>query len=209
MQAGTFQTNRRAVAVLEDDPALREMWGWVLEEQELEVSLYANPQELQQAWQQGDSAPVLMLDLGLPPLPDSPEVGLALLEQLTEEYPLLKVIVLTGQNQEGNAYRAVRAGAFDFVAKPVGRELLLQSVERAFMFLQSEARLQWELGTRRLVLDAPVEKGMKDIRNQAEEKLLRAVVRETDFNVHEIARRLGIKRENVYYLLKKYGLSRD
>ncbi|HHS99503.1 MAG TPA: Fis family transcriptional regulator, partial [Thiomicrospira sp.] len=51
--------------------------------------------------------------------------------------------------------------------------------------------------------------GVKSIRNQAEQKLLKQVLADTDFNVHETARRLGIKRENVYYLIKKYSIQRD
>ncbi len=51
--------------------------------------------------------------------------------------------------------------------------------------------------------------GVKSARNAAELKLLRQVLSDTNFNVHEVARRLGLKRENVYYLINKYGLERD
>ena len=50
--------------------------------------------------------------------------------------------------------------------------------------------------------------GMKKVRNAAEQKLLKKVLADTNFNVHETARRLGLKRENVYYLINKYGLER-
>nr|WP_279576225.1 helix-turn-helix domain-containing protein [Thiomicrorhabdus marina] len=50
--------------------------------------------------------------------------------------------------------------------------------------------------------------GVKPVRNQAEEKMLRQVLADTNFNVHESARRLGLKRENVYYLIKKYNIER-
>ncbi|MCV6590741.1 MAG: response regulator [Marinobacterium sp.] len=196
------------IAVLEDDAALREMWSWVLEDEGYPVQAYANPVQFLAALEQGEQLDLLLLDLGLPPEPDTPECGLALLEQLMSVTPGLKVLVLTGQNQQANIFRAVRAGAFDFLAKPVAVDHLLLSVRRAQLFQQQEARLMDE-GARRLTIDAPTDQGMKAVRNEAEKRLLVAVLHETDFNVHEMARRLGIKRENVYYLLKKYDLSRN
>ncbi len=196
------------IAVLEDDPALREMWGWMLEDEGYAVACYANPAELHSALTAQAMPDLLLLDLGLPPQPDSAEEGLAVLEQLAVNTPDLKVIVLTGQNQDANVYRAIKAGAFDFIAKPVSVDHLLLAVKRAAMFRQQEQRLQSE-GARRLVIDAPVDQGMKAVRNEAEKRLLTAILHETDFNVHEMARRMGIKRENVYYLLKKYELARD
>jgi len=197
------------IAVLEDDPALREMWGWMLEDEGYVVASYSHPAELYSALAEQAMPQLLLLDLGLPPQPDSAEEGLAVLEQLAASAPDLKVIVLTGQNQDANVYRAIKAGAFDFIAKPVSVDHLLLAVKRAAMFCQQEQRLQVEEGARRLVIDAPMDQGMKAVRNEAEKRLLTAIVHETDFNVHEMARRMGIKRENVYYLLKKYELTRD
>ena len=45
--------------------------------------------------------------------------------------PYVKVIVLTGQNDQANALRAVRLGAYDFLAKPVDPDALSLTVERA------------------------------------------------------------------------------
>ena len=45
--------------------------------------------------------------------------GFKCLERLLEIDPAVKVIVLTGQNDQSNALRAVRMGAYDFLAKPV------------------------------------------------------------------------------------------
>jgi len=196
------------IAVLEDEPSLREMYCWILEDEGYQVTACANPPQLELVLEK-ECPELLLLDLGLPPQSDRPDVGLSLLEKLVSEQPELKVIVLTGQNQDSNVYRAVRGGAFDFLAKPVSADHLLLSVQRACLFLQQERRLQEVEGARRLTIDAPMDQGMKAVRNEAEKRLLTAVLHETDFNVHEMARRLGIKRENVYYLLKKYALSRD
>ena len=49
------------------------------------------------------------MDLGLPPDPDSVSEGFKLLEQLLDIDANTKVIVLTGQNDQANALRAVTA----------------------------------------------------------------------------------------------------
>jgi len=201
--------NSFRIHILEDDPALREMWCWVLQDEGYETRPFVTVDALMEAVTSEGLPDLLLLDLGLPPYPDSPEQGLQVLETLKDQNPDLRVIVLTGQNQDANVYRAVKAGAFDFLAKPVTEQQLLIAVQRACLFHQQETRLQQEENARRLVIDAPTDQGMKAVRNEAEKRLLKAVLHETDFNVHEMARRLGIKRENVYYLLKKYELSRD
>jgi two-component system, NtrC family, response regulator len=43
---------------------------------------------------------------------------------MLEVDPHAKVIVLTGQNDQANAMRAVALGAYDFLAKPFEPELL-------------------------------------------------------------------------------------
>ena len=82
------------------------------------------------------------MDLGLPPDADSVSEGFKLLEQILAIDPDTKVIVLTGQNDQANALRAVAMGAYDFFAKPFEPELLSLTVERAFRLfeLQTENR---------------------------------------------------------------------
>jgi two-component system NtrC family response regulator len=79
------------------------------------------------------------MDLGLPPDPDSVSEGFKLLEQLLEANPDVKVIVLTGQNDQANALRAVGMGAYDFLAKPFEPELLALVIDRAFRIAELQA----------------------------------------------------------------------
>ncbi len=85
---------------------------------------------------------------GLPPRPDDPGEGLALLEEMHSLAPETKVIVLTGQNDRANAVKAIALGAHDFCTKPFEPELLNWAVERAFRVHE----LQEE--NRRLMVDA-------------------------------------------------------
>src|ERR1700682_6403579 len=73
---------------------------------------------------------VVTMDLGLPPHPDDPTEGFALLPQILAFAPYTKVIVLTGQNDHANALKAISLGAYDFYAKPFEPELLGLTIER-------------------------------------------------------------------------------
>jgi two-component system NtrC family response regulator len=53
---------------------------------------------------------VVTMDLGLPPDPDSVSEGFRLLEELLNADPHVKVIVLTGQNDQTHALRAIAWG---------------------------------------------------------------------------------------------------
>ena len=92
---------------------------------------------------------VTLLDLGLPPRPNEPEEGLAALSAVLALDPLAKVIVVSGQSDKQNALRAVGAGAYDFLCKPVDVDeltLLLQrcvyvaELEQEYRAMQYSAR---------------------------------------------------------------------
>jgi two-component system NtrC family response regulator len=82
------------------------------------------------------------MDLGLPPRPDDTSEGFALLQEIRQLAPDTKVIVLTGQNDRGNALRAIALGAYDFCSKPFDADVLGLTIERAYRLheLQSQNR---------------------------------------------------------------------
>jgi DNA-binding NtrC family response regulator len=116
--------------------------------------------------------------------------------------------VLTGQEQNAAALAAIREGAFDFLPKPASSATILQAVQRSLLFLEKEREMQQD-GLTRIAINAHIGDGLKNVRDDAEEKLVRQVLKETGFNVHQSAKRLGVKRENIYYFLKKFGIQRE
>lgn len=196
------------ILIVEDDPAIRTMLQGVLQIAGYQVSQAdTRAGALACLAHQADIA-VVILDLGLPPHTHTIEEGIASLQAIqTEMYPC-KVIVLTGQDQDAAALAAIREGAFDFLAKPASSAQILQAVQRALLFLHKERQLQ-ESGVTRIAINAHIGDGLKNVRDDAEEKLVRQVLKETGFNVHQSAKRLGVKRENIYYFLKKFGISRE
>jgi two-component system NtrC family response regulator len=81
---------------------------------------------------------VTLLDLGLPPRPNEPEEGLAVLTSVLALDPLAKVIVVSGQGDKQNALRAVGAGAYDFLCKPVDIDELKLVLQRCVYLAELE-----------------------------------------------------------------------
>ena len=123
--------------VVEDDPALQKQIKWSLDRFE---SVTAHDRESAMTQLRRHAPAVVTMDLGLPPDADAVSEGFKLLEQILGADPDTKVIVLTGQNDQSNALKAVAMGAYDFLAKPFEPEVLNLTVERAFRLhhLQTE-----------------------------------------------------------------------
>ena len=124
--------------LVDDDEDIRRQMRWALDAE-------------YQVLQAGDRAgalslfaehrpPVCLLDLGLPPQPNTPVEGLATLAALLEVNPLAKVIIISGQGERPNAIQAVGAGAYDFLCKPVDLEELRIILRRCYHV----ARLEFE-----------------------------------------------------------------
>jgi len=75
---------------------------------------------------------VVLLDLGLPPHPSTPEEGLATLTELLAADSLAKIVIISGQSEKEIALRAVGAGAYDFLNKPVETDELRLLLKRCF-----------------------------------------------------------------------------
>jgi two-component system, NtrC family, response regulator len=99
---------------------------------------------------------VVLLDLGLPPHPGQPDEGLAALSDLLVLERLTKIIIITGQGEKGIALRAIGAGAYDFLIKPVDTEELKLLLRRGFHV----ASLEMEYRQMQQMLDGNAFAGM-------------------------------------------------
>jgi two-component system NtrC family response regulator len=122
--------------IVDDDEEIQTQMKWALAKEydiqlagdrssAIEVFLSSRPQ-------------VVLLDLGLPPYPGTPQEGLAVLSELLVADSLVKVIIITGQGEKDNALRAVGAGAYDFLGKPVEMDELKLTLRRCFHVAQLE-----------------------------------------------------------------------
>lgn len=70
--------------------------------------------------------------------------GLELLEELSDQRPRPPVIILTAHGDVGTAARAFKAGAFDFLEKPLVPPVMLDALRRAIQADQEARRTDAE-----------------------------------------------------------------
>ncbi|MEO8838562.1 MAG: PEP-CTERM-box response regulator transcription factor, partial [Herbaspirillum sp.] len=115
--------------IVEDDIGLQKQLRWSFDKYEV---ILASDREEALAQLRRHEPAVVTMDLGLPPDPDGSSEGLALLQQILTLAPDTKVIVLTGNQNQSNAVKAIGIGAYDFHQKPFDPAILSLIIERAF-----------------------------------------------------------------------------
>lgn len=127
-----------ALLIVDDDPLIRDSLRLVLSD-EFDILLAEDrPQAIRLLRDLPVPPQLALVDLGLPPSPHRPEEGFRLISELLAHAPHIKVITLSGQNEESNARHARTLGAIEFVAKPCTPETLRALLRDALRIQQSE-----------------------------------------------------------------------
>jgi two-component system CheB/CheR fusion protein len=122
----TLADDRRpAIFVVDDDRAVREALRDLLEADGRTVEIYDSCEAFLAVYRTGQQG-CLVVDALMPGMS-----GLELLQRLKGERHRLPAIMITGHGDVAMAVEAMKAGAADFIEKPVGYKELLASVERA------------------------------------------------------------------------------
>ncbi len=130
-----MKNEKKHLLVVEDDKGLQNQLRWAFDGFEVAVSGdRAEALALFRRLQPG----VVLLDLGLPPDPGGVTEGMATLSEILSLTPETKIIVVTGDDDRGNAVKCIALGAYDFHQKPVDAELLALLVNRAQHVYQLE-----------------------------------------------------------------------
>ncbi len=116
--------------IVEDEASVAKQLKWSLGEH-YDISIAEDADKARQLLSAG-IFPVITLDLGLPPLHNSPKIGLKLLGDIPNIAPHTKVIVITGNAERENAVQAVALGAADFCTKPIDLNVLQIILKRTF-----------------------------------------------------------------------------
>ncbi|MBW2059002.1 MAG: PEP-CTERM-box response regulator transcription factor [Deltaproteobacteria bacterium] len=115
--------------IVEDDQDLRTQLRWALGHDYEILEAGDRPSALEIL--RRDRPPAVILDLGLPPAPDTVEEGFRALSEILAEDALVKVIVATGHGEKKHALRAIGQGAYDFLSKPIQVDELRTILSRA------------------------------------------------------------------------------
>ncbi len=114
------------IITTDDDPAIRKVLQILLRKEGYQVTVCENGDELLSLLKvRSSEVDLLLLDIKMPGLS-----GMQVLEVLKRNYPHIPVIMLTAFNDLDTGMKAMHLGASDYLAKPVHREVLVESVSR-------------------------------------------------------------------------------
>jgi len=103
----------RRIAIVEDEPAIRDNYADALRRHGYEVAAYATRDDALSAFR--TRLPDLaLIDIGLG---DDPDAGFALTRELRARAPALPIIFLTARESEFDIVAGLRAGADDYLTK--------------------------------------------------------------------------------------------
>jgi len=116
------------VHVVDDDESFRTAMERRLKKAGYEVSTYASAQHLLDRLPGESVLGCILLDVRIPGMS-----GLELQSRLSELGSTLPIIFLTGYADIPTTVRSIKAGAEDFLTKPVSSDELLPAIERAIV----------------------------------------------------------------------------
>lgn len=117
--------SRPVIHVVEDDASMRTAVMRLLRYAGFDAQAYSSAGEFLLT-DRGDAPGCILLDVGLPGLS-----GMELQAALARNNDRAPVVFLTGRGDIAMSVRAMKAGAVDFLTKPVKREALLAAVNEA------------------------------------------------------------------------------
>lgn len=111
---------------MDDDPVVLELGVTALQSEGIENVVTLDDSRNLVAFLENNPVSVIILDLLMPHVS-----GMELLPILTHDFPQIPVIVMTSSDDIETAVNCMRAGAFDYLTKPMEMGRLLSSVEKA------------------------------------------------------------------------------
>jgi DNA-binding NtrC family response regulator len=120
--------------IIDDDTAIRQQLFWMLCD-EYEVVTASDLGSALRHATNFDPA-ISILDLHLPPVLDSPEVGLRILDYIKEHCPSSKVYVVSSEEGIETKKACFRQGADGFLSKPLDVEQLLTTVRHSALAMR-------------------------------------------------------------------------
>lgn len=136
------------IHIVDDDALFRKATGRLLRLHGYDIAEYKSADRFLEAVGDGGGSGCILLDVRMPGLS-----GPDLQRRLAELDCSLPVVFLTGHGDFPTTVRAIKAGAEDFLIKPVSRQVLLDSVERAIERRKAELAKTDRLRDARMLLD--------------------------------------------------------
>jgi DNA-binding NtrC family response regulator len=132
------------VLIVDDEEVVRRSYATTLAAARCRASAASDGDEALQAMER-EPFDVVLLDLRMPGRP-----GMDVLGEMKRRWPDREVVVVTGYPSVDSAKEAVRLGACDYLAKPLGPDEILDAARGAFLRKQWAMRGANQLPPRRI-----------------------------------------------------------
>ncbi len=120
------------VLIVDDEKGMRHSLGRFLQSDGHEVHAAPNAHDALKILE-SQALDIVLCDIIMPRMS-----GIELMHRISDQYPEIKVIMITGEPTLETALEAVRAGAFDYLTKPVDRSTIRKIVQTAARIKQLE-----------------------------------------------------------------------
>ena len=134
MDAKTKTVGEPLVSIVDDDASVRRSTRRLLLSSGLRAEAFASAEDFLQSGRVAETA-CLLLDVRMPGMD-----GLELQRRLSETDRIIPIIFLSARASEEEERRALRAGAADFLRKPVSKEALLHAIRAV---LENSTNYPW------------------------------------------------------------------
>jgi CheY-like chemotaxis protein len=121
---------KKHIIFVDDEENIRDLCKEILEEAGYKVTLAAEGKEALEKMDYEDFD-LYLVDMVMPEMD-----GLELIKRIKEKQPLAVIIVTTGYSSIEGAVKAVHAGAFQYIAKPINPEELLKTVSKGLQYAE-------------------------------------------------------------------------
>jgi FixJ family two-component response regulator len=114
------------IHIVDDDESFRTSTGRLLRASGYDVALYSSGEQLLAQLPKHSAPSCILLDVKIPGL-SGPELQ----ARLTALGSMLPIVFLTGHGDIPTTVQVIKAGADDLLTKPVGKDRLINAIERA------------------------------------------------------------------------------
>lgn len=119
---------QKHILIIDDEESIRELCKEFLEEEGYKVTLAVDGQDGLDKMNY-DDFDLYMIDMVMPRLD-----GLETMKRIKKKQPLAVIIITTGFSSIEGAVKAVHAGAFQYLSKPINAEELLEAVKKGLQY---------------------------------------------------------------------------
>ena len=176
------KTAEKHIFFLDDEPTIREVVRETLEDSNFKVSCFGSPTECL-ACLRSQKCDLLITDLKMPE-----KDGIELLTDIKHLAPWVPVLMITGYGDIPTAVKAMKAGAVDFIEKPMDKKNFVRKIKS---ILERNVSTRPELG---ISLTRTETKILKLVLNGLSNKEIAVLL-------HRSARTIEVHRANIMHKL--------